>query len=93
LLTQGINTLIMSKTTCADVIENTKQINKTLYYIQQNTQITIDNSTNKNEMAKKQLNIKKIQNAELHIQSHLSKQLTHIYANFNISSYLEYTNK
>jgi len=56
LYTQGINALTMSEKTFGDVIENTKQINKTLYNIQQKTQITIDNST---EMKwKKQLNLK-----------------------------------
>jgi len=35
----------MSDNNGGDVIENTKQINKTLYNIQQKTQITINNST------------------------------------------------
>ena len=55
LQTQGINTCTMPEKTFCNVIENSKQINKTLYSIQQKSQNTNDNST---EMKwKKQLNV------------------------------------
>ena len=76
--TQGINTLTMSEETFGNLIDNTKQINKTLYNIQQKTQNTIDNCT---EMKwDKKLNLKENTDWKKYIRFHLSQRLIHIYA-------------